>query len=80
MNVLHKLVPVHRDVADGGEETENLLHLELNGALQVVDLVVDAVDDHGSALVDELSGGPLVAPVGVKMYCFMVILESVGPV
>ncbi len=78
MNVLHELVLVHRDVVDNDGESENLLHLELDGALQVVDLVADEVGDlHGSALVDELSGGPLVAPVGLKMYCFMVILELV---
>lgn len=39
VNVLHQLVLVHVDVSDGDGEAQHLLHLELDGGLDLVDLL-----------------------------------------
>ena len=43
MDVLHELLLCHADVANSHGQTENLLHLELDGGLQVHDLRLQVV-------------------------------------
>jgi hypothetical protein len=38
MNVLSELIRVHVDVSNGNRQTENLLHLELDGGLDLINL------------------------------------------
>ena len=54
MDILDQLLLSHTDIADSHGQTEDLLHLELDGSLQVGDLglQVVAVGDQGR----ELSG------------------------
>ena len=51
-DVLHQLVLRHLDVAHGDVQAEDLLHLELDGGLDIIDLLlhVVCVGDHGREL------------------------------
>ena len=48
----YQVLVVHADVPDGDGEAENLLHLELDGGLQVVHLLLQVVvvGDQGGEL------------------------------
>ena len=43
VNVLDQLFVGHVDIADGHRQTQDLLHLELDGGLEVVDLVSQVI-------------------------------------
>ena len=51
-DVLHQLVLGHAHVTHGDTEAENLLHLELDGGLDIIDLLLHVVrmGDHGREL------------------------------
>ena len=53
-DVLHQLLLRHLDVTDGNTQTENFLHLELDGSLHVIDLTLQViwVGYHGGELKD----------------------------
>ena len=43
VNVLDKHLVSHANIADGNAEAQNLLHLELDGGLQVIDFLLHVV-------------------------------------
>ena len=51
-DVLHQLLLSHVQVAHSNTEAENLLHLELDGSLDIIDLLLHVirVGDHGGEL------------------------------
>ena len=51
-DILHQLFLSHVQVAHSNTEAENLLHLELDGSLDIIDLLlhVICVGDHGGEL------------------------------
>ena len=60
MGVLDQVVLGHADVADGHGQAKDLLHLELDGGLDVVDLAVQVVTvgDKGRELAGPVQSRP----------------------
>ena len=60
MGVLDQVVLGHADVADGHGQAKDLLHLELDGGLDVVDLAVQVVTvgDEGRELAGPVQSRP----------------------
>ena len=58
-DVLHQLVLSHAHVAHSDTEAENLLHLELDGSLDIIDLLLHVIcmGDHGGELAGLVEAG-----------------------